>query len=103
MAEGKAMATHNTIATATATAAVTAPSIKLKLLQQCMMDSVDNDSADRVLHNLVFNFLRKRKVSIIRKRGCSLRRWCQRKSWEAFSADLTERQYLVRAGNVNLC
>ena len=91
MAGGESMATLNTIATTTA--AVTAPSIKLKLLQQCMMDSVDDDSADRVLHNVVFNFLRKRRVSIIRKRGCSMRRWCQRKSWEAFSADLTERQF----------
>ena len=68
-------------------------SIKLKLLRQYILDSVDDDSADRVLHKLVFNFLRKRRVSIIRKRNCSLRRWRQRKSWEEFRAGLTERQF----------
>ena len=87
------MATHNTIAPATGTATVPSPSIKLKLLRQHILDSVDDDSADRVLHKLVFSFLRKRRVSIIRKRSCSMRRWRQRKSWEEFSAGLTERQF----------
>ena len=67
--------------------------IKKKLLWQCMLDSVDDDLVGCVLHNLVNNFLRKRRVSKIRKRGCCLRRWHQRKSWEEFSADLTERQF----------
>ena len=63
------------------------------LLKKHILDSVDDDSADRVLHKLVFSFLRKRRVSIIRKRSCSMRRWRQRKSWEEFSASLTERQF----------
>ena len=67
--------------------------IKKMVLRQCMLDSVDDNLVDSVLHNQVIIFLRKHRVSIIRKRGCSLRRWCQRKSWEAFSADLTERQF----------
>ena len=54
MVGGKAMAAHNTIAPATATAAVPAPSIKLKLLRQHILDSVDDDLVDRVLHKLVF-------------------------------------------------
>jgi hypothetical protein len=45
--------------------------IKKKLLRQFMLDSVDDDLVGRVLHNLVNNFLRKRRVSKIRKRGCS--------------------------------
>ena len=45
--------------------------IKKKLLRQFMLDSVDDDLVGRVLHNLVNNFLRKHRVSKIRKRGCS--------------------------------
>ena len=67
--------------------------ITKKLLRQCMLDSVDEDLEGRVLHKLVMNCLRKRRVSKSRKIGCRARRWRQRKSWDDFSADLTERQF----------
>jgi hypothetical protein len=64
--------------------------ITKKLLQQCMMDSVNDDVEGRVLHKLVMNCLRKRRVLKSRKLGCRARRWRQRKSWDNFSADSTE-------------
>jgi hypothetical protein len=64
-----------------------------KLLRQCMLDSVDDDLEGCVLHKLVINFLWKRRVLTIRKRGCRARPWRQRKSWEEFSANLTEQQF----------
>ncbi len=67
--------------------------ITKKLLRQCMLDSVSDDLEGRVLHKLVMNCLRKRRVSKSRKIGCRARRWHQRKSWDNFSADLTERQF----------
>ena len=63
-----------------------------KLLQQCMLDSVNDDLEGCVLHKLVINCLRKRKVSKSRKIGCRTRRWCRRKSWDKLSAALTEQK-----------
>ncbi len=57
-----------------------------------MLDSVDDDLEGRVLHKLVINCLRKRRVSKSRKIECRTRRWCRRKSWDKLSAALTEQK-----------
>ncbi len=67
--------------------------IAKKLLQQCLFESVGNDLVDCVIRTHIIKFIKKGRVSVMRKKGCCKRVWCQRKSWEEFSAALTDRQF----------
>jgi hypothetical protein len=67
--------------------------IAVKLLQQSMLVSAEDDLGERVLRKYIANYIRVYKVSIMRKKASHKRRWRQRKSWQEFSASLTERQF----------
>ena len=67
--------------------------IAVKLLQQSMLVSAEDDLGERVLRKYIANYIGAYKVSITRKKSSHKRRWHQRKSWQEFSASLTERQF----------
>ena len=67
--------------------------IAFKLLQQSMLVSAEDDLGERVLRKYIANYIGAYKVSIMRKKASHKRRWRQRRSWEEFSASLTERQF----------
>ncbi len=67
--------------------------IAKKLLQQCLFESVGDKLVDCVIRTRVIKFIKKGRVSVMRKKGCCKREWRQRKSWEEFSAALTDRRF----------
>ncbi len=67
--------------------------IAFKLLQQSMLVSAKDDLGDHVLRKYIANYIGAYKVSIMWKKASHKRRWRQRRSWEEFSASLTERQF----------
>jgi hypothetical protein len=67
--------------------------IAVKLLQQSMLVSAEDDLGERVLRKYIANSIGAYKVSMMRKKASHKRRWRQRKSWQEFSASLTECQF----------
>ena len=63
--------------------------IAVKLLQQSMLVSAEDDLGELVLRKYIANYIGAYKVSITRKKVSHKRRWRQRKSWQEFSASLT--------------
>jgi hypothetical protein len=64
-----------------------------KLLLQKVLETVESDAAERMFQIQLVAFMQRYRVSSLRKKASRERRWRQRKSWDDFSASLTDRQF----------
>ena len=65
-----------------------------KLLLQYVLETVESDdAAERMFQIQLVAFMQRYRVSSLRKKASRERMWRQRKSWEDFSASLTDWQF----------
>ena len=64
-----------------------------KVLLRRVLQTVESDAAVRLLQVRLVAFMQRYRVSILRKKASKERRLRQRKTWEEFSAALTDRQF----------